>query len=127
MEKRFYLGLVILGLLLALGVGASVIMQVIHKPVADKLYTAADLALQDKMDEALALSKKAYDRWQRFHSFTASFADHSPMDDTDTLFQEMLVYAEAGEAPHFAACCAQLSAMLKAIYETHSFSLKNIF
>ena len=126
MEKRFYLGLVILGLLLALGVGASVIMQVIHKPVADKLYTAADLALQDKMDEALALSKKAYDRWQRFHSFTASFADHSPMDDTDTLFQEMLVYGQTEELPHFAACCRELAVMAEAMYDAHVFSLKNL-
>ena len=126
MEKRFYLGLVILVLLLALGVGASVIMQVIHKPVADKLYTAADLALQDKMDEALALSKKAYDRWQTFHSLTASFADHSPMDDTDTLFQEMLVYGQTEELPHFAACCRELAVMAEAMYDAHVFSLKNL-
>jgi hypothetical protein len=48
------------------------------------------------------------------------------MDDTERLFREMLVYAQAGEATHFAACCEQLSAMLRAIYETHAFSLKNI-
>ena len=57
---------------------------------------------------------------------TAAFADHNPMDDTERLFREMLVYAETGEDPHFAACCSELSAMLKATYETHGFSLKNI-
>ena len=49
MEKRFYLGLGILVLLLALGIGTSAIMQVIHEPVADALYQAADLALEDNL------------------------------------------------------------------------------
>ena len=126
MEKRFYLGLVILGLLLALGIGTSVMMQVIHKPVAEKLYNAAELALKDNLDEALPLSQKAYERWQRFHSLTASFADHSPMDDTDSLFQEMLVYGQTREIPHFAACCRQLAALSEAMYDAHVFSLKNL-
>ena len=126
MEKRFYLGLGILVLLLALGISTSAIMQVIHEPVAGALYQAADLALEDNLNGALLLSQKAYDRWQDYHSLTASFADHSPMDDTDTLFQEMLVYGQTGEVPHYAACCRQLAVLAEAMYDAHVFSWKNL-
>ena len=127
MERRFILGLAILILVLVFAVGAAIGMKAIHAPGEIALQKAAQLALADDLEHAIPLAQESYRRWQRFQGITAAFADHTPMDDTERLFQEMLVYAEAGEVPHFAACCAQLSAMLKAIYETHSFSLKNIF
>ena len=126
MEKHFYLGLTILILLLALGIGTTVAMQSIHKPVESALSKAADLAMADKLDEALSMAQKAYARWQKYHSVTASFADHSPMDDTDTLFQEMLVYGQTKEVPHFIACCQQLAILTEAMYDAHVFSLKNL-
>lgn len=126
MERRFILGLVLLILVLAFAVGTSIGMKAIHAPGETALTRAAQLALEGDMEQAIPLAQKAYNRWQKYRGITAAFADHNPMDDTERLFREMLVYAETDEVPHFAACCTQLSAMLKAIYETHSFSLKNI-
>ena len=126
MERRFILGITILVLVLALTIGAAIGMKAIHAPGEAAMTQAARLALAGDMDRAIPLAREAYARWQKFRSITAAFADHNPMDDTERLFQEMLVYAEEGEEPHFAACCTQLSAMLKAMYETHGFSLKNI-
>ena len=126
MERRFILGLVLLILVLVFAVGTSLGMKAIHAPGETALTRAAQLALEGDMEQALPLAQKAYDRWQTYRGITAAFADHNPMDDTERLFREMLVYAASREEPHFAACCTQLSAMLKAIYETHSFSLKNI-
>ena len=126
MERRFILGLAILILVLALTIGTAIGMKAIHAPGEAALTKAADLALTGQMEQALTLAREAYGRWQKYRGITAAFADHTPMDDTERLFREMLVYAEAEEAPHFAACCTQLSAMLKAMYETHGFSLKNI-
>jgi len=91
-----------------------------------KITQAAQLALEGNMEQACALAYDAYARWNKYRDITAAFADHTPMDDTERLFQEMLVYAKTEEIPHFAACCTELSAMLKATYETHGFSLKNI-
>lgn len=127
MERRFLLGLAILILVLGFAIGTGIGMKAIHAPSEVTLTQAAQLALADDMERAIPLARDAYDRWQKYRGITAAFADHSPMDDTERLFREMLVYAEAGEAPHFAACCTQLSAMLRATYETHGFSLKNIF
>ena len=126
MEKRFYLGLLILLMLLGLGIGTAAGMKAIHAPVEDLLTQAANLALADNLEEALPLARKAYKSWQKSHSFTASLADHSPMDNTDTLFQEMLVYGQTAEIPHFAACCRQLTVMVEAMYDAHAFSLKNL-
>ena len=126
MERRFILGLAILFLVLAFSVGVAVGMKAIHAPGEEALQKAAQLALDDKLEQAIPLAEEVYRRWQRFQGLTAAFADHTPMDDTERLFREMLVYAQAEEAPHFAACCSELSAMLKAIYETHGSSLKNI-
>ena len=126
MERRFILGLVILTLVLALAVGAAIGMKAIHEPAETALSQAAQLALAGNMEQAVPLAREAYSRWQKYKGITAAFADHSPMDDTERLFREMLVYAETGEDPHFAAYCSELSAMLKATYETHGFSLKNI-
>lgn len=127
MEKRFYLGLVILLVLLGLGIGTAEGMKALHAPVEQLLSQAADLAETGSLAEAFPLAQRAYTRWQRFHSVTASLADHSPMDDTDTLFQEMLVYGQMEELPHFVAACRELTVMTQAMYDAHVFSVKNIF
>ena len=126
MGKHFYLGIGILILLLALGIGTTAVMRSIHEPVERNLEKAADLALSGNLEQALPLAQKAYERWQKYHAVTASFADHSPMDDTDTLFQEILVYGRMEEIPHFAACCRELVVMTEAMYDAHVFSLKNL-
>lgn len=126
MERRLIVGIVILTLTLGLSIGTAWGMQAIHKPSEEVLTEAAQLAAEGNMPEAVSLGQEAFCRWQKFRGITAAFADHNPMDDTERLFREMIVYGQTGEAPHFAACCTQLSAMLKAIYETHGFSLKNI-
>lgn len=120
------LGVILLTVVLAFAIATGAGMKAIHAPGETLLTEAARLAMEDKLEEAVPLARQAFDRWEKFRDVTAAFADHNPMDDTERLFREMLVYAEAGEVPHFAACCTQLSAMLKATYETHGFSLRNI-
>lgn len=126
MERRFCLGLALLILLLVLSLGTAWGMKTIHAPEEAALSEAAALALEGNMAQAVPLAKAAYDRWETYREVTASLADHSPMDETEMLFQEMLVYAQAREVPHFAACCAQLSAMTKAMYDAHSPAFQNL-
>ena len=126
MERRLTLGIVILVLVLGLAIGTGVGMKVIHRPAEAALTEAAQLALAEDMEKAIPLAQEAYSRWQKYRGITAAFADHNPMDDTERLFREMLIYAKTEEIPHFASCCQELSAMLRAMYETHGFSLKNI-
>ena len=126
MERRFLLGLVLLLLVLSFAIGTAMGMKTIHAPGETALTQAAQLALEGNMEQAVPLAQSAYARWQKYRDITAAFADHTPMDDTERLFQEMLVYAKTEEIPHFVSCCRQLSVMLKATYEAHSFSFRNI-
>ena len=126
MERRFYLGLGILIALLILGILSAAVMKFLHIPGAEALQTASVLALQGDSEKAITIAQDTKHNWERWRSLTASFADHSPIDDTENLFAEMEVFAAAGENVHFAACCRELSNMLEAMYEAHSFTLWNL-
>lgn len=126
MEKRFWIGVVLLVLLLALGLGAAAGMRAVHEPGEALLEQAQELALSGDMTQAVNLSQQAQRRWQEGWSFTAATADHGPMDAVDQLFAELSVYGEAEDAAHFAACCGQLSVLLRAMYDAHSLTLWNL-
>lgn len=120
MGRRFWLGIALLALFLALGLGTAWGMHAIHQPAAADLQAASREALDGNFPEAVAVADRAYRRWQLYRNCTATLADHNPMDDVDALFAEMRIYAQAQEVPHFAACCAQLEVLLKAMAEAHA-------
>ena len=119
MEGRFWLGIAILVLFLILGLLIAWMMQSIHTPAQASLQAAAQAALAGDYREAAALADQAAARWYASRRYTASVADHGPMDDVEALFAEMKVYAQV-EDPHFTACCAQLQVLLKAIADAHA-------
>ena len=119
MERRFILGLAILFLVLAFSVGVAVGMKAIHAPGEEALQKAAQLALDDKLEQAIPLAEEVYRRWQRFQGLTAAFADHTPMDELDGLFAELMVFLNNRESPHFASTCARLSLLARAMADSH--------
>ena len=126
MEKRFFFGVILLILLFAIGIAAGLGMRTVHHPAEKLLEQARELALSGDLSGAIALSEQAEDRWQKSWAFTAATADHGPMDDVDQLFAELSVYARAEDTAHFAACCGQLSVLLRAMYDAHSLTLWNL-
>jgi hypothetical protein len=97
-----------------------------HLPTGELLRQAAEKALADDLDGAIPLGTAAKKRWEQRWFFTAAIADHGPMDEVDALFAEMEIYAATGEAPHFAACCRELSQRLEAMADAHRFSWWNV-
>lgn len=124
--KRFWIGICILALLLAGSAAICVGMQRVHAPIAAQLSQAAEAALSGDPESAEALFYRANARWEKYHRFTAAFADHTPMDEMDTLLEEAEVYAAAQEQPHFAAVCAHLSVLAAAIADSHTLSWWNL-
>ena len=124
---RGWLGVGLLVLFLALGVGTMEWMDNAHLPTGDLLEQAAELALQGNMKKGVTLGQEAKNRWENQWQATATVADHSPMDDVDALFAEMEIYAAVGEEPHFAACCKELAKRVQAVAEAHRFRWWNIF
>ena len=102
---RGWLGAGILLLFLILGLVVMAAMDSAHLATGQMLEQAADKSLDGDMEGAATLAMAAKVRWERQHHSTAAVADHNPMDDVDRLFAQMEVYAQAQEAPHFAACC----------------------
>ncbi len=124
--KHFWLGVSILLVFLLLGCWVGFTMDTMHTEVSGLLQQAAQAALAQELDTAVPLARQARAVWQQNWKKTAAVADHSPMDGIDSLFAELEVYAEAGEAPHFAACCAQLAQLVQAMGEAHTFSWWNL-
>lgn len=124
--KRFWIGLVILAVLLAGSCLIHTALVRIHDPIADDLKLSAAAALTEDWDTALDLAHHAAVRWEQYHRFTAAFADHTPMDELDSLFAELKIYARQRENPHFSATCTHLSYMASSIAESHRLSWWNL-
>lgn len=123
--KHFWLGAGLLSLFLILGILVSVFMKNTHMEISQTLEEAAQKTLSGDLDSGIRLGNKAKEDWKKSRKGTAAVADHSPMDDIDSLFAEMEVYAQAREEPHFAACCAQLAQLVKAMYDAHALTWWN--
>jgi len=124
--KRMWLGIGLLALFLALGLWSSYAMAKLHDPIARQLEQAADIALQGDLSSAQALAETARKSWEEHWHGTAALADHAPMDEIDAHFARLSVYANMSHQADFAACCAQLAALITATAEAHAFSWWNI-
>lgn len=126
MEKRFWIGIALLVFLLAIGFLTAWGMERLHTSGETMLEQAQALALEGDMAQAVQLSRQAEKVWQDSWHITASTADHEPMDDVDRLFSELQVYAHEEDVTHFAATCAQLSVLVRAMYSAHSLTIWNL-
>jgi hypothetical protein len=124
--KRLWFGLAILAVLLASGYLILNRLDKIHAPIAADLEQAAAAALREDWDTALDLAQHATIRWEKFHRFTAAFADHTPMDELDSLFAELNIYARMQENPHFSATCAHLRFLTTTIADSHRLTWQNL-
>ncbi len=114
--KRFWLGITVLAVLLALGWGVAFFMERCHTPISIELMTAAKVS---QPEHASQHAQSAHRRWLHCRDFTAAFADHSVLEEIDALFAEIDIYASAGDRLSFSAACAHLSELVKAVAESH--------
>lgn len=124
--KRFWLGLALLLLLLGVGLTVSAGMDRIHLGIRDSLRQAQAAAHAEDWPTAQALVDRAYGDWQRYHPITASFADHTPMDELDTLFAELQIFSQQKEMPHFSAVCGHLAEAAASMANNHRLTWWNL-
>ena len=117
--KRFWIGLCVLTLLLTLGLGVAAFMEWAHRPISRQLEQASQAALQGDWEAGVRYAGEAQARWDAWGDFTAAFADHTVLEEAEGLFAQIRVYADAGDPVSFAAACAHLSRLTKAIAESH--------
>lgn len=124
--KRIWLGLGILALFLALGLWSGHSMQSLHTPLAHNLEKAADAALSGDFAAGKEWAQKAKKQWDDQWNPSAVLADHTPMDEIDSQFARLEVFAQTENTEAFAASCRQLAQLITATAEAHSFTWWNI-
>ena len=124
--KHFWAGIGLLAVLLALGLWTSHTMEDVHTPIADSLKLAAEKALSGDAAGGVEDARKAQIQWERYRHATASVADHEPMEEADSLFAQLDSFIAAADMTRFAACCARLSELVRAISEAHTLSWWNL-
>ena len=124
--KRLWIGIAALVVVLGACLWTTFAMNSIHDPISAKLERASEAALAGDWQAAKALARDAQSRWERSRRVTASAADHTPMDEVDGLFAQLPVYARGEEPVDFAAACAQLSKLVTAVGDAHSFNWWNL-
>ena len=123
MERRFYLGLGLLTVVLALGLLTGWLMEKSQMPTARLLDQAAQA---EDMQTGTQLAQQAKATWYKQRKGVAAVADHTPMDEIDALFAELDVYIQKEEDVHFSACCSQLASLLRAVAEAHKLNWWNM-
>lgn len=124
--KKFVIGIAVLSLLLIAGLLVAKSTEEMYKPIISLLDDAANTALTGDFEDAKQQAQNAKHLWDQRKNATATVADHTPMEEIDHLFAEAEIYARTEEVPHFAACCAQLAAMVQAMGDAHALNLWNL-
>lgn len=126
MMKRLWFGVGLLLLLLLGTLGVTWQMERIHGPVSTRLEQASQLAQQGNIDAAAQLAQEAQAQWKKHWHFSATFADHNPMEEADGLFAELDAYLQAGDTAEFTAACAHLARLTQAMAEAHGVNWWNL-
>lgn len=126
MHLRLGLGLGILIFFLVFGLLAGAAMDKACTPVAALLDQAGYAAQQGDVQTALRLADKAQKDWAGYSKAIATLADHTPMEEIDSLFAQTLTYLHQGAVTDFAAGCHRLACLITAVSEAHSLQWQNI-
>ena len=117
------------GLLLALlllGLLTSWYMDRQHRTISRELEESGWMALSGQWSNARERAQAATAAWEKNRQLRSALADHTPMEEIDDLFEELNIYAAAGERTEFARCCAALSVRIQAVGEAHRLTWWNV-
>lgn len=120
--NRLWFGVVLLVLFLGLGIGTSLLLDKAQQPVVAALETAAEQALSDHPASGAATAQQAQALWDRNWRGIAAVSLHGPMEEIDSLFAQLPVFASTAHWTDFSACCARLAKLVEAIGEAQNFS-----
>ena len=123
---RGIIGIVLLLVLLAGGMFIQWTMDTIHAPITQQLTQAAQAGFRELWDTALEHQEAAARQWKKSWRLTAALADHMPMEDIDSLFARLPVYAAQEEQTEYAAACRELARRIEAVADAHRLTWWNL-
>ncbi len=118
--KRFYFGVALLLILLAVALGAAAGLEKIHGEIALELEQAAQAVEAGNLAAAEPELDRAQALWERYEHLLAAFADHEPLEEMEGLFAEVAIYRQAGEQTDLAVACTRLAILSRSVAESHS-------
>ena len=125
--NRELLGILLLAGLLAATLIISHRMCRCYEETARKLDAATAFALAEKWEQAVASTASAQAQWEESWRLSGLFADVSPMEEIDTQFAQLSVWAEARQETEFASAGAALSRKVRAMADAHRLTWWNLF
>ena len=123
---RFLIGVGLLAAMLLLGVLVMFCMDRANMPISQLLEDAARTALAGDLEQGVFIARKAQKQWKHSWHTIASFSDHAPMDEIDSLFAQAAVYGQVGNTEDFASHCTRLAMLIEAVGEAHSLNWWNL-
>ena len=125
--RRSWMGLGLLLVLLVLGAVISHRMTALHLPLSSRLEQAAVFVSGEDWERAVELVEETRTAWENHHTFSASFTDHTPMEEVEAHFAQLEIYRRLRDSVGYAALCAEMACQLEAISEAQRLTLKNLF
>ena len=118
--KRMWIGIGILFLLLAAGVGLLIASRSFFSALTDSLEQASIHATVEDWNRALKKEEESRQQWEKYRRFWAAFTDHEPVEEMQNLFSQLEVYAQEGMETDFAAICKHIAHLAEAMDEFHN-------
>ena len=116
--RRFWIGVVVLSVMLASGIWLTVLFCRIHHPMASDLRSAAAAAQADDWEKATALAQTARADWERYRLIISAAADHEPLEQMEYLLEQLQFYADARHKADFCALCIRLANLAEAMEDS---------
>lgn len=117
--KRLWIGVGVLLVLLALGVGSTAVMESIPGNLAEGMEEAAEVAAVH-WEKAKSLADSAREEWDRYAHIIASLTDHEPLEELEGLFFELDISRNWDDRGYFATVCARIASLAEALSESHT-------
>ena len=124
--KRIWIGIGLLVALLVAGLWVADRMEDTHLEAARQLDQSVQMARNRDWKGAQGAAIRARGIWEGKRKFTASFADHEPMDAVDALFAELEIHASRRDPADYCAAAAHLARRLEAMAGSHSLTWWNL-
>ena len=118
--NKLWLGIGLMVILLAGGIGLLWGSTVFFNDFSRNVEEAGELALVGDWSAATEKMVKTQRKWERYRRFWASFTDHEPMEQMQTLLSQIELYRKEQLEVEFASACRALSHVAEAIEESHS-------
>lgn len=123
--KRIWFGAALLGLLLALGIGSSSLMERTYLSISENLNEAADFAMDGNWFAARQVTSAARKNWDRKRPLIAALSDHEPMDEAEGFFAQLEIYSQSQDAISYSGACRYLARQMEALGKSHSLNIQN--